>query len=159
MPRDITINLDKRGAELLDGFCSALERAVHDSLGKGVPLGLVVDVGAGRGELLQRLAEHDLECLGIDPEADCVAMASKPGRCKQGGIEDLQQVIIDQVPRIIVCSHVLEHLNSPYDAIRTMYQTGATELVLAVANVLRIARLIRALFGRRRGDYPEHVYA
>lgn len=99
-----------------------------------------------------------MECLGIDPEADCVAMASKHGRCIQGGIEDLQQVLGDQVPKVIVCSHVLEHLNSPFDAIRTMHQTGTTELVLAVPNVLRSARLIRALFGRRRGDHPEHVY-
>ena len=159
MPRDIALKLDERSAELRDGLYTALERAVRDALAESAHSGLVVDVGAGRGELIQRLAARDIECFGIDPEADCVAMASRHGRCVQGGIEDLAQVLGDQSPQVIVCSHVLEHLNSPFDSIHTMYQSGAHELVLAVPNVLRSARLIRAMLGKRRGDHPEHVYA
>lgn len=160
MAKDITLKLDQRSIDLRNGLYNALERAVQDALRHtNLASQLVVDVGAGRGELLQRLASRKVECLGIDPEADCVAMASKHGRCIQGGIDDLQQILGSQVPQVVVCSHVLEHLNAPFDAIRTMHKSGAREIVLAVPNVLRSARLVRAMLGRRRGDHPEHVYS
>ena len=158
MPKDIDLNLGKRNFELREGLYNALELAVLDSLSR-TKSGLVVDVGAGRGELIRRLVAREVECLGLDPEADCIALASKYGNCILGSVQDLPKVLGNQTPEVIVCSHVLEHLNSPYDAIRIMHQTGATELVLAVPNVLRSARLIRALLGKRRGDHPEHIYA
>jgi len=161
MPKDITVNIDKRSGELREGLYNALERAVLDSLDDngGASSGPIVDVGAGRGELIRRLTKKNLECFGIDPEIDCVQSASKHGRCVQGGIEDLHTLLEGQTPRVIVCSHVLEHLNSPFNAIRVMHESNAPELVLAVPNVLRSARLMRAMFGKRRGDHPEHVYA
>jgi hypothetical protein len=159
MPKDITINLDQRSIDLREGLYSALERAVIDTLGENPSSSIVVDLGTGRGELLKRLSARRVNWLGIDPEPECVEVASRHGPCEIGGIEDFQQILGKRVPSVIVCSHVLEHVNSPYEAIRKMHQCGAQSIVLAVPNVLRTARVIRTLLGKRRGDHPEHVYA
>ena len=160
MPKDISINIDKRHSELREGLYKALEQAVSDSL-KSIETAnpLVVDVGVGRGELIKRLSLKNVECFGIDPEIECVEAASQFGNCVQGGIENLKAILDGRTPNVIVCSHVLEHLNDPFSAVRMMQNCNADEVILAVPNVLRSARLMRAILGKRRGDHPEHIFS
>lgn len=158
MPRDITLKLDDRGAALRDGLYRALEQAVLACLDNSPAGKLVVDVGAGRGELLRILNAQDIQCIGIDIEQECVDLASEHGKCVRGGVDDLDVILGGERPHTIVCSHVLEHLSSPMDALHKMRETDAEWLVLAVPNLHRSARLMRALFGSRRPDHPEHVY-
>lgn len=160
MPRDISIELGDNEALLRVGLYRALRDAVRRSLvaiGAG-PGALVVDVGAGRGELLRLLREDGVEGLGLDPEPDCVAAASVHGRCERGGVEDLARVLAGRRPAAVVCSHVLEHLRAPAEALETMLETGARAFILAVPNVHRPSRMLRVALGGRRPDHPAHIY-
>jgi SAM-dependent methyltransferase len=158
MPRDITIEIDTQGASLREGLYDALTRAVSDSLPGPAGSAFVVDVGAGRGELLGRLSQLGVEVLGLDPEGECVAAARRHGPCVQGGAEQLAEALAGRRPDVVVCSHVLEHLEAPLDAVRRMRATGAGAVVLAVPNLHRASRLLRVLAGNRRGDHPAHLY-
>ena len=158
MPRDISLELDDRSAALRRGLYCALEAAVLDCVASCGDA-LVVDAGTGRGELLARLSKLSLNCLGIDPEPECVVAASRCGECLPGGINDLPQLLAGRSPDVIVCSHVLEHLDAPLAAVQSMKRTGAKHLVLAVPNVHRSSRLLRVMSGRRCADHPAHLYA
>lgn len=158
MPRDITIDLDSRGRLLRGGLYAALTRAVLDGLSGTPAQAFVVDVGAGRGELLGNLARHGIEVLGLDPEPECVAAARRHGACVEGGVDQLDAALNGRRPDVVVCSHVLEHLEAPLAAVRSLVRTGAPAFVLAVPNLHRSSRLLRALSGNRRGDHPAHLY-
>jgi O-antigen chain-terminating methyltransferase len=80
--------------------------------------GEVVDLGAGRGELLELLRERGVDAIGIDASAEMVVAAREKGlRVEQS---DLFAFLLGRSEASlggIVCSHVLEHL-WPADHVR-----------------------------------------
>jgi hypothetical protein len=94
----------------------------------------------------------------MDLEPGCVAAAGQFGDCRQGGIEDIGRVFPDKVFDVIVCSHVLEHLDAPHAALKRFAEQRASGYVFAVPNPLRPTRVLRVLFGSGRPDHSEHVY-
>jgi SAM-dependent methyltransferase len=150
----------------LTGHESNLRRSLYETLARAVcepyPSNAelrVLDIGVGRGELLQRLSARGHRCYGLDQEAGCVAAASKFGECAIGSFDDAPQIFGPVKFDVIVCSHVLEHLDDPTAALRQMRRAGANSYVFAVPNPLRPIRVLRALIGSRSPDHPEHVSA
>jgi SAM-dependent methyltransferase len=73
----------------------------------------VVDLGCGRGELVELLREADVSAYGVDLEPDFVAIGQEKGlEILQGDaiahVEGLEPGAVDG----IVASHVIEHLSS-----------------------------------------------
>lgn len=156
--RHISLRQGRQEAQLREGLYAALARAVGDCAVNTAPCH-VLDVGAGRGELLQRLRAQGYATHGMDMEPGCVETASRFGDCRQGSIEDIARVFADRKFDVVVCSHVLEHLDSPQAALRIFAGLQARGYVFAVPNPLRPVRMLRALSNSRRADHPEHVHA
>lgn len=74
---------------------------------------LVVDLGCGRGELLQLLTEHGIDAYGVDLEPDFVDLVRSKGiRAVQQDIQaHLNGLTVGEVDGIVI-SHVVEHLTS-----------------------------------------------
>jgi SAM-dependent methyltransferase len=154
----ISLRQGRQEAHLRENLYDVLAKVVYDCV-LSIEGCRVLDVGVGRGELLQRLKEQGYVTYGMDLEPDCVHAASQFGDCRQGIIEDIKRVFPGMDFDVIVCSHVLEHLDSPCLALKTFASLGASGYVFAVPNPLRPIRLLRALLKSRTADHPEHVYA
>lgn len=156
--RHISLKPGRQEARLREGLYHALAKAVQDCAGDVARLS-VLDAGAGRGELLQRLQSRGHATHGMDLEPACVEAAGRFGDCRQGGIEDIARVFADRRFDVVVCSHVLEHLDSPQSALKAFAALKARGYVFAVPNPLRPVRVLRALANSRQADHPEHVHA
>jgi O-antigen chain-terminating methyltransferase len=86
----------------------------------------VLDVGCGRGEFLELLAERDIDGCGIDSDADMVETVRKKG---------LQAVVADALPYLrdhegefdgVFASHLIEHL--PAEQVRDLVHGAAGAL-------------------------------
>lgn len=158
---DISTSLGEHERLLRESLYKVLTEAVLGATpGKLTGNGLikVLDVGSGRGELLRLLAEQGMEVTGLDPAADCVAIASRYGTCLQGSFADIERLFKPGEFDVVVSSHVLEHVDSPLDALASLRRLGAAGYVFAVPNLHRSARLIRLLLGSTRADHPNHLF-
>ena len=160
MPRDISVHLGAQEIELRHSLYHSLIQACEERDEIACVNGdvLAVDVGAGRGELLALFAAKGWKPLGLDPEDECVAAAARHGPCVKGDVSALPKVLDGHRPAVVVCSHVLEHLDDPLDALRTMRSVEASGYVFAVPNVHRPSRMLRTAAGSRRADHPAHVH-
>jgi O-antigen chain-terminating methyltransferase len=80
--------------------------------------GEVVDLGAGRGELLELLRERGVDAFGVDASAEMVALAQLKGLRAEHS--DIFEFLAARAPGSlsgIICSHVLEHV-WPADHVR-----------------------------------------
>ena len=80
--------------------------------------GEVVDLGAGRGELLELLRDRGVDAIGVNASAEMVAIAREKGLRAEHG--DIFEWLAAREPGSlggIVCSHVLEHV-WPADHVR-----------------------------------------
>jgi 2-polyprenyl-3-methyl-5-hydroxy-6-metoxy-1,4-benzoquinol methylase len=71
----------------------------------------VVDLGCGRGELLELLAEADVSAYGVDVDRDFIALT------REKGLEVVEEDALEHVERLeegavdaITASHLIEHL-------------------------------------------------
>jgi O-antigen chain-terminating methyltransferase len=74
-------------------------------------LGVVADLGCGRGEFLEILRDRGVEAKGVDQSAQMVALAQEKGLRAEHG--DMFAFLATQEPGSlggILCSHVVEHL-------------------------------------------------
>lgn len=156
MLQHISLELAEKESLLRRGLYRALADAV---VGDGWEERLkVLDVGCGRGELLALLNSRGHEAVGIDSEPACVMAASAHGRCLVGTVGDVPCLYDSGAFDVIVCSHVLEHLDAPAEALRRMAALQAKRYVFAVPNLLRGIRMARAIAGSRTPDHPAHLY-
>lgn len=156
MPQHISLEPGERESLLRQGLYHALADAVVVS-GCAGPL-KVLDVGCGRGELLALLNSRGHQAVGVDAEPACVAAASTYGRSLLGTAEDAPGLFASGEFDVVVCSHVLEHLECPAQALRRMADLRARYYVFAVPNLLRGIRIVRAVAGSRAPDHPAHLY-
>lgn len=92
-PDEILDTLDQRYAELL---------SAHQP---------IVDVGCGRGELLDRLAARGLDVIGVEPDSGMVADARDRGlTVHQMFAGDYLRSVPDRSIGAIISTHVVEHL-------------------------------------------------
>jgi SAM-dependent methyltransferase len=156
MLQHISLELGERESLLRRGLYRALADAAVDNGWEGRLR--ILDVGCGRGELLALLNSRGHEAIGVDAEPACVEAASLFGRCLQGAVEDVPRLFDPGTFDVVICSHVLEHLDAPAEALRRMAALRAKRYVFAVPNLLRGIRMVRALAGSRAPDHPAHIY-
>lgn len=92
-PEAILADLEERYADLL---------ATHQP---------VVDIGCGRGELLERLAHRGIDVIGIDPDPGMVAEGRARGiTVHQALAGDYLRGVEDHSLGAVISTHVVEHL-------------------------------------------------
>ncbi len=134
------------------------EERVRDLLEPYVPLlrdhGPVLDVGCGRGELLELLQEAGVEARGVDVDDGMVA------RCRRKGLDvelaDAVAYLERQEPAslgAIVASHVIEHL--PYEELQRLFELARRSLAPGGAPRRRDHQRARALGVQDLLDRPE----
>jgi SAM-dependent methyltransferase len=80
----------------------------------------VLVLGAGRGELLQMLREHDIAAEGVEPDPALVQSAQRKGlKVRQGLLPEALSNLGDGSFGAVVALHILERLN-PAAAVQTI---------------------------------------
>lgn len=97
----------------------------------------VADVGCGRGEVLIRLNRKGYDTLGIDIDPSNIVIGDEQIPVVQGDLLALSEVKAAQGAKVIVLSHVLEHVHSPLTALQECRKLGAEWVVIAVPNLAR----------------------
>ncbi|WP_345323415.1 class I SAM-dependent methyltransferase [Novipirellula rosea] len=154
--RDISTQLGDKEAALRNClYATLLEAITGDTPTQSFS---VLDIGCGRGEMMQMLREQGHQCVGVDMEPECVRMASQYGETHLGTFDTLESTISDRPFDVVLSSHVLEHVDHPLACLQQAMRVRANRFVFAVPNVLRSIRLVRAIFGNPKADHPTHVY-
>ena len=144
------IDLDL-GPEEYERFNRAWIDTIGDQVENAVPPGAsVLDLGCGRGELLERLVAAGYECVGVDGDESCVEMSSRLCPAFASTVEDAPEVLGDRRFDVVVMSHVLEHTVDPGAALIAAAALSRRYLIVAVPNLVATRSVADAL-KRRSG--------
>ncbi len=145
-------------------WIDTLSTLVVDTLeGQSAPR--ILDVGCGRGELLQGLAGRGYECHGVDFDETCVRLAGEFAETRQSSIEALPEHFEPNSFDMIVLSHVLEHTNNPGEIMEILRALTRRYIALAVPNLCSTLTFFEAArrqprhvnAGHRQGWDPNHL--
>ena len=106
----------------------------------------VWDFGVGRGEIFDHLKKQDYDVKGIDFKV----------HAKYRGSKDVANMSIEewldtgQSADVIIMSHVMEHLASPYEIMTKLSAKVTKFIVIAVPNPLFLPMVFKSLFCIRR---------
>ncbi len=124
----------------------------------------IVDLGCGRGEFLELLAEKGLEAEGIDINTEMVEICRDKGlRCLIGDLLEKLADYEDNSLGGIFCSQVAEHLPPPY--LRRMVELSyfklapSSYLVLETINPTSVFSLVQIYFLDMSHQKPIHPQA
>ncbi len=81
----------------------------------------LLDVGCGNGDYLAVARDCGYHAVGIEPDAEAVAIGRDAGLEVHQGMLPLRQVELEPFDRITF-SHVLEHLHWPREALQQVFQ-------------------------------------
>lgn len=143
---------------LYSGLVDLIKTAA-DLDGKGYGDFAVLDIGSGRGELMQHLNAAGFTAVqGVDIDPTCVQLSNRYGRCYQLGIENLQDAFGDNRFDLAVMSHVLEHMRDPLGAVTTLRKISRRWVLLAVPNPLCPLAIHKSIW-RKSWSNQTHVVA
>jgi SAM-dependent methyltransferase len=125
-------------------------RAVERYVPKGAR---VLDVGCGRGELMQMLSGTGYEMYGCDMDDECVKMGRQYGKVQKMAVEDISPNRFDERFDCVIMSHVLKHVDDLREAVRHLETVSRGIIVISVPNPYYSPFIVNALFRR---DIP-HV--
>ncbi len=114
----------------------------------------ILDIGCGRGELLQRLVARGYAAVGVDIEPACVAMASQYAQVVTGDVFSLESMFPPARFDVVIASHVLEHVENPRKAIYVMKHLSRRWIIIAVPNLLTLSNWFHC---RPRYVNPGHL--
>jgi SAM-dependent methyltransferase len=100
----------------------------------GRPL-TVLDVGAGRGELLSELKQAGISAVGLDFDYNCALQCSTVAPAIQGDVNNVAKIFKEKSFDLVIASHVLEHMDSPSHLLRSIAQITCQFLIIAVPNL------------------------
>ena len=119
----------------------ALMRAIKKHVKPGAK---ILDVGCGRGELLQLLAESGYEAFGCDMDAECVRLSSKYANVQQLTVEQISSDKFECKFDLVVMSHVLEHVENP-SAMMVRLKGLSKNLLISIPNPYYLSNIVKSL--------------
>lgn len=141
---------------MMQGFLSTLDEMVD-----GLSPRSVLEVGAGEGEILQRISTRFPEAatIGIDlPDDDLAAEWERRGVTAEFG--DVTALRFDDGQfDLVLAIEVLEHVPQPERALAEIARVCSGTVVLSVPfePVWRVGNMARGRYLRQLGNTPGHV--
>lgn len=146
--------------QLMRGFLNGFMELSHLAGTSGTAL----EVGCGEGELSIRLAQAGWLVQGCDIAVEAVIEARKRAAAAGLSIPFKQQDIrtlkdVGEQHDLVVCCEVLEHLEDPMAAIRSLASLCRGYLLLSVPRepVWRVLNVIRGRYWSDLGNTPGHI--
>jgi len=123
----------------------------------GDPAGLeILDIGCGRGTVLEHLSRHGFQVSGCDVATDNLETLKSEGLSVFE--YDIERDALHQNYDVILCLEVLQQLFDPADALTKFAHALQAEgcLIVSVPNEFHIWARLRLLFGKSRlGHFDE----
>ncbi|HEY2951343.1 MAG TPA: class I SAM-dependent methyltransferase [Verrucomicrobiae bacterium] len=101
----------------------------------------LLDYGCGRGEALALTKAAGLIPTGTDADPECVRLASALGPAKLLEVEHPLQQFGERSFDVVMCFHVLEHVDNPKAVLTALGRIAREYVVLAVPNTRYLHRL------------------
>jgi SAM-dependent methyltransferase len=115
----------------------------------------VIEIGAGDGEFLERMARLGCEVIAFEPGPDADACADRGLRVYRSYFGE--EEVAEHHPDAILCRHVIEHMADPAAFLRAI-RRGAVASNQAPVFLAEVPRIDKALDQRRINDFLyEHV--
>ena len=112
------------------------------------PPARILDLGCSDGELLLKLKRAGYDSVGVDIAESVVSRAREHSGCPvhQAAAEDLH-VLSESTFDCVVCMEVMEHVTSPYDAMKELARVlkPGGRLILSTPNVHSMMRILYPL--------------
>ncbi|WP_446422271.1 class I SAM-dependent methyltransferase [Coleofasciculus sp.] len=139
---------------MLQAICSSVRLVLEQTNQQSIS---ILDVGCGRGELLQSLVQiPHVSVQGIDLDPTCVELSSQFASCRVGSVEALDQYYSPESFDLVIASHVLEHITNPTLALLKLASVSRNWVLIALPNPVRPSRLLQYLKGKLHADHPTH---
>ncbi len=124
---------------------------------------LIHEVGCGEGDIISRYARDGRALLASDFSEQRIAKARESAKMKNVQIKYMVRNIYelqeqDAAP-LIVCSEVLEHLESPERAVEILSRIAKPYLIISVPRepLWRMLNMLRGEYIRHLGNTPGHL--
>lgn len=122
----------------------------------------ILDVGCGEGFTLANLAKNKIgkSCVGVEQSKDTITVAGKlhPGiKIKQGSVYNLP--FKDGSFDLVICTEVLEHLESPEKALSELVRVSKKHVVVSVPSEpwFMLTNFVRGRYFTSFGNVPGHI--
>lgn len=139
---------------MLQAICSLVRLVLEQT---NQPSISILDVGCGRGELLQSLVQiPQVSAQGIDLDPTCIELSHQFASCRVGSVEALDQYYSPDSFDLVIASHVLEHVPNPTLALLQLASVSRNWVLIALPNPVRPSRLLQYLKGKLHADHPTH---
>lgn len=144
-PRNIVDARSKQRADLVNKLLRQKE-------------GELLDVGCGRGLILDYFAKRGYQVCGTDISSDAILMVQEMGHT--AFLHDLETNELDKQYDIILCLEVLQQLYDPLKALNNL-KSGLSEngeLIVSVPNEFHLISRVRLLLGRSHLGSFDHSH-
>lgn len=122
---------------------------IMGAIKKYVPPGAsILDIGSGRGELMEKLADAGYEVCGCDIDDECVRLSERYGKTWKIGVHDISPEKVGSKFDCVLLSHVLEHLNNPMESLLRLASVSNGIMVISVPNPHDSLSIMRSMARR-----------
>ena len=120
--------------------------------------GSLLDVGCGRGIMLEYFASHGFDVTGIDISPESVRIAEKMGY--NAAVVDLEADEIKGQFDIILCLEVLQQVYDPVSILKKLTDalTDNGELIVSLPNEFHIVSRLKLLLGNSHLGHFDHSH-
>lgn len=124
---------------------------------------MIHEVGCGEGDLIARYVESDRVLLASDFSKQIIAKARENAKRNKHRIKFMVKSVYtlqeeDSAP-LVLCSEVLEHLESPVRAMEALSRIAKPYLIASVPRepLWRLLNMARGKYTRHLGNTPGHL--